>query len=72
VVVQPNNKQVIKYRTQVSYGFAPLPETTYELSSGGTEGKVRIVLTAGQAKTLRIIKVQTGTYNQGLAPQSKG
>jgi hypothetical protein len=61
-----------KVRLRDRSGLSLLPETTYELSSGGTEGKVRIVLTAGQAKTLRIIKVQTGTYNQGLAPQSKG
>ncbi len=66
MVVQPNNKQVIKYRTQVSYGFAPLPETTYELSSDGTEDKVRIVSIAGQSKTVKTIKVPTGTYEHWL------
>lgn len=66
MVVQRNNKPVIKYRTQVSYGFAPLPETTYELSSDGTEDKVRIVSIAGQSKTVKIIKVPTGTYEHWL------
>ena len=66
MVVQPNKKQVIKYKTQVSYGFAPLPETTYELSSDGTEDKVRIVSTAGQSTTIKTIKVPPGTYNHWL------
>lgn len=66
MVVQPNNKQVIKYRTQVSYGFAPLPETTYELTSDGDEDKVRIVSTAGHSKTIKTIKVPPGTYKHWL------
>jgi hypothetical protein len=66
MVAASKSKQVIKYKTQASYGFAPLPETTYELSSDGTEDKVRIVSIAGQSKTLKIIKVPTGTYEHWL------
>ena len=66
MVEQPKTKQVIKYRTALTWGIAPLPETTYELSTDGIEDKVRILETAEQTKTVRTLRVPNGSYNRWL------
>lgn len=66
MVEKPKTKQVIKYRTAPTWGLAPLPETTYELSTDGIEDKVQFVHTAGQAKMVRTFRVPSGSYNRWL------
>ena len=56
-------KQVIKFKTGVSWGFAPLPETTFKLITNGAEDKVQIVHIAGPSKQSITIKVPNGTYS---------
>jgi len=66
VVAEPNVKHVIKFKTKESWGFAPLPETTFKLITNGAEDKVQIVHTAGRSKKSITIKVPTGTYNDWI------
>ncbi len=62
MVAAPDGKQVIKFKTQESWGFAPLPEAIFKLITEGSEDKVQIVHTAGPSKKSTTIKVPNGTY----------
>lgn len=66
MVAEPNVKQVIKFKTKESWGFAPLPETTFKLITNGAEDKVQIVHIAGPSKQSITIKVPNGTYSHWI------
>ena len=66
MVEKPNVKQVIKFKTKESWGFAPLPETTFKLITDGAEDKVQIVHTIGPSKKSITIKVPNGTYSHWI------
>ena len=59
-------KQVIKFKTGVSWGFHPLPETTFKLITDGAEDKVQIVHTIGPSTKSITIKVPNGTYRHWI------
>ena len=59
-------KQVIKFKTGVSWGFHPLPETTFKLITDGAEDKVQIVHTTGPSRKSITIKVPNGTYSHWI------
>lgn len=59
-------KQVIKFKTGVSWGFHPLPETTFKLITDGAEDKVQIVHTTGPSRKSITIKVPNGTYSDWI------
>ena len=63
---EPNVKQVIKFKTKESWGFAPLPETTFKLITNGAEDKVQIFHTIGPSKKSITIKVPNGTYSHWI------
>ena len=66
MVEKPNVKQVIKFKTKESWGFAPLPETTFKLITNGAEDKVQIFHTIGPSKKSITIKVPNGTYSHWI------
>ena len=66
MVAEPNVKQVIKFKTKESWGFHPLPETTFKLITNGAEDKVQIVQTIGPSKKSITIKVPNGTYSHWI------
>ena len=66
MVEKPNVKQVIKFKTKESWGFAPLPETTFKLITDGAEDKVQIFHTIGPSKKSITIKVPNGTYSHWI------
>lgn len=66
MIVDPGVKQVIKFKTQESWGFAPLPETTFKLITSGAKDKVQIVHRVGQSKKIRTVKVSNGTYRHWI------
>ena len=59
-------KQVIKFKTGDSWGFHPLPETTFKLITDGAEDKVQIVHTTGPSRKSITIKVPNGTYSHWI------
>ena len=59
-------KQVIKFKTKESWGFHPLPETTFKLITNGAEDKVQIVHTADRSRKSTTIKVPNGTYSHWI------
>ncbi len=66
MVVKPEAKRVIKFKTCVSWGLAPLPETTFKLISNGAEDKVQIVHTVGPSKKSTTISIPNGTYGRWI------
>ena len=66
MVAEPSVKQVIKLKTTESWGFSPLPETTFKLISDGSNDKVQIVHIAGPSRQSITIKVPEGTYTQWI------
>ena len=66
MVEKPDVKQVIKFKTKESWGFAPLPETTFKLITNGAEDKVQIVHIAGSSKQSITINVPNGTYSHWI------
>ena len=57
---------VIKYVTQASWGLAPLPKTSYELTTDGSADWVKITHTAGENKKSLNIEVPSGTYTHWI------
>ncbi len=66
MVEKADVKQVIKFKTGVSWGIHPLPETTFKLITNGAEDKVQIVHIAGPSKQSITIKVPNGTYSHWI------
>lgn len=66
MVEQPDEKQVIRFKTKESWGIHPLPETTFKLITNGAEDKVQIFHTIGPSKKSITIKVPNGTYSHWI------
>ncbi len=66
MVEKPDVKQVIKFKTGISWGIHPLPETTFKLITDGAEDKVQIVHTTGPSRKSITIKVPNGTYSHWI------
>lgn len=56
-------RSAIEYVTQASWGFAPLPKTSYELTTEGSADRVRITHTVVEKETSYNIEVPSGTYH---------
>ena len=66
VVEKQEMKKVIKFKTGASYGFAPLPETTFKLITDGSKDKVQLVHSVGKARKSITIKVPKGTHSHWI------